>query len=109
MAVIARARAVAQVGPMRFSGFLAWLMWLVIHLVYLTAFKSRVTALLHWSVSFIGRGRSERVATVQQVVARTRLQGVDGPGLPPLARTGSTSGTSPGHGGTDEDARITWP
>ena len=101
MAVIARARAVAQVGPLRFSGFVAWLMWLVIHLVYLTAFKSRVTALLHWAVSFIGRGRSERVATLQQVVARTRLQGLDAQPLPELARASG--------GGTDDEARITWP
>ncbi|MCU1692714.1 MAG: FAD-dependent pyridine nucleotide-disulfide oxidoreductase [Frankiales bacterium] len=105
MAVIARARAVAQVGPLRFSGFLAWLMWLVIHLVYLTAFKSRVTALLHWAVSFIGRGRSERVATIQQVVARTRLQGIEGPGLPALTGVGRATGD----GGTDDSARITWP
>ncbi len=92
MAVIARARAVAQVGPLRLSGFLAWTMWLVIHLVYLTAFKSRVTALLHWGISFIGRGRSERVATLQQVVARTRLQDVPAPPLPTLvsARAGRT-------------------
>ena len=101
MAVIARARAVAQVGPVRVSGFLAWLMWLVIHLVYLTAFKSRITALLHWAVSFIGRGRSERVATIQQVVARTRLQGLEAQPLPALARATG--------GGTDDDARITWP
>ncbi len=106
MAVIARARAVAQVGPLRFSGFLAWLMWLVIHLVYLTAFKSRVTALLHWAVSFIGRGRSERVATIQQVVARTRLQGIEGPGLTALSGAAVAGSTS---GGTDQAERITWP
>ena len=76
MAVIARSRAVASIGRFRFSGFIAWLMWLGLHLVYLTAFKARVTALLHWAISFVGRGRSERVATVQQVIARTALQRV---------------------------------
>ncbi len=74
MATISRFRAVASVGRFRLRGILAWLAWLLVHLVYLTAFKNRVTALLHWTVSFIGRGRSERTSTWQQVVARTELQ-----------------------------------
>jgi NADH dehydrogenase len=44
-----------------------------VHIVYLVGFKNRVTTLLHWAVTFIGRGRSERVATEQQVFARTAL------------------------------------
>ena len=74
MATISRFNAVATVGPLRLSGFVAWLMWLVIHLVYLVGFKNRVTALLHWTVSFIGRDRSERTVTAQQVYARTALK-----------------------------------
>ena len=73
MATISRFRAVASVGRLHLRGFPAWVAWLAVHLIYLTAFKNRVTALLHWSVSFVGRGRSERTATYQQVVARTRL------------------------------------
>jgi NADH dehydrogenase len=73
MAIISRFRAVAMVGRLRLSGFVAWLMWLAVHLVYITGFKSRVTALLHWSVSFIGSGRSERTTTEQQVFARAAL------------------------------------
>ena len=65
--------AVASVGKLHVSGFLAWVMWLAVHLVYLTAFKNRVTALMHWAVSFVGRGRSERTATMQQVTARIYL------------------------------------
>jgi NADH dehydrogenase len=49
-------------------------MWLVIHLIYLVGFKNRITALLHWTVSFIGQDRSERTITAQQVYARTALQ-----------------------------------
>jgi len=74
MATISRFRAVASIGRFHLRGFIAWLAWLAVHLLYLTAFKNRVTALLHWSVSFIGRGRSERTATYQQVVARTHMQ-----------------------------------
>jgi NADH dehydrogenase len=73
MAIISRFRAVALIGRLRFTGFMAWLMWLGLHLVYLTGFKNRVTALLHWTVSFVGRSRSERTATEQQIFARAAL------------------------------------
>ncbi len=73
MATISRFSAVASIGRLRFGGFFAWLMWLGLHLVYIVGFKSRITTLLHWAVSFVGRGRSERTATLQQVVARTAL------------------------------------
>ncbi len=73
MATISRFRAVATIGKVRLSGFVAWLMWLAVHLFYITGFKNRVTAVLHWLVSFLGRGRSERTATEQQIFARTAL------------------------------------
>ena len=58
MATISRFRAVALVGKLRLTGFIAWLLWLAVHLVYMTGFKNRVGALGHWTVSFLGRGRS---------------------------------------------------
>ncbi|MEI5674143.1 MULTISPECIES: NAD(P)/FAD-dependent oxidoreductase [unclassified Nocardioides] len=73
MAIISRFRAVAMVGKLRITGVVAWLMWLGLHLVYITGFKSRVTALIRWAVSFIGRGRSERTTTEQQIFARSAL------------------------------------
>jgi NADH:ubiquinone reductase (H+-translocating) len=73
MAIISRFRAVAMIGRLRLTGFVAWLMWLTIHLLYITGFKSRVTALLHWVVSFIGRGRAQRTTTEQQIFGRSAL------------------------------------
>jgi len=73
MAIISRFRAVAMVGRLRLTGVLAWLMWLGVHLVYITGFKNRVTAILHWFISFLGRGRSERTTTEQQIFARAAL------------------------------------
>ena len=78
MAIISRFRAVAMVGKLRLTGLVAWLLWLVIHLLYITAFKSRVTALLRWAVSFVGRGRSERTTTEQQIFARAALARLKG-------------------------------
>ncbi len=73
MATISRFKAVAMVGKIRLTGFVAWLMWLAVHLVYITGFKNRITAVMHWFVSFLGRGRSERTSTEQQIFARTAL------------------------------------
>jgi NADH:ubiquinone reductase (H+-translocating) len=73
MATISRFKAVALIGKVRLTGFVAWLAWLGLHLIYITGFKNRVTALMHWFVSFIGRGRSERTTTEQQIFARAAL------------------------------------
>ena len=73
MATISRFSAVASIGKVRFSGLVAWLLWLGVHLLYLIGFKTRVTTLLHWAISFVGRGRTERVVTEQQVFARNLI------------------------------------
>jgi NADH dehydrogenase len=82
MATITRFRAVANVGRVQTAGFIAWLLWLVVHLMYIVGFKKRLTTLLHWAVSFVGRTRSERTTTAQQVAARTRLR--RDPNAPPI-------------------------
>jgi NADH dehydrogenase len=74
MATISRFSAVADLGTIKISGFAAWVMWLAVHLFYITGFKSRITTLLHWAVSFIGRDRSERATTEQQANAREALE-----------------------------------
>jgi NADH:ubiquinone reductase (H+-translocating) len=73
MATISRFSAVASIGRLRFSGFFAWVLWLGVHLVYIIGFKQRITTLLHWAVSFLGRGRAERATTQQQVFGRRAL------------------------------------
>jgi NADH dehydrogenase len=60
LAVISRFRAVAKVGPLRVGGFAGWLLWLVVHVTFLTGFKNRFGALARWVVSFVGHGRYER-------------------------------------------------
>jgi len=74
MATITRFSAVASVGRVKTAGFMAWVLWLVVHLMYIVGFKKRLTTLLHWTVSFVGRTRSERTTSAQQVVARNRLR-----------------------------------
>ena len=78
MATISRFNAVVSMGKIQLSGFLAWMMWLVVHLAYMTGFRNRLTAVLHWFASFVGRDRSERTTTLQQVFARSALKKVEG-------------------------------
>ena len=86
MATISRFSAVASIGNLRFTGFIAWLLWLAVHLVYIIGFKHRLTTLLHWAVSFLGRGRSERTVTEQQVFARTAIEQLGADYAPSLPR-----------------------
>lgn len=46
------------------------LMWLVVHLGFITGFKNRLAALANWVVAFVGRARRQRTITKQQVFAR---------------------------------------
>ncbi|WP_211841763.1 NAD(P)/FAD-dependent oxidoreductase [Rudaeicoccus suwonensis] len=73
MATISRFSAVASVGRLRFSGFVAWLMWLAVHLFYIIGFKSQIGTFFHWAVSFLGRQRGERTFTEQQIYARLAI------------------------------------
>lgn len=63
MAVIGRYRAVVEMGKHRFSGILAWLMWLVIHIVEITQFRNRVLVFMQWGWTFFTRDRSARLIT----------------------------------------------
>jgi NADH dehydrogenase len=74
MATISRFRALAVVGRMPVAGFPAWLLWLAVHLVTLTGFKNQLAALFNWAIAFLGRGRPQRVITVQQIYARRALE-----------------------------------
>ena len=87
MATISRFSAVASIGRLQFSGFVAWVLWLAVHLVYIIGFKHRVTTLLHWAVSFLGRGRAERTVTVQQIFARNALRDLGDDYTPWLGET----------------------
>jgi NADH:ubiquinone reductase (H+-translocating) len=65
MATISRFRALAAFGRIRAVGFGVWLVWLVVHVVGLTGFKSRFAVLFNWTIAFLGRGLPQRVITAQ--------------------------------------------
>jgi len=70
MASIARFSAVVDFKGIRVSGFPGWLMWVFVHLTFLTGFKNRFTALYRWVTAFVGKSRDERTISIQQASAR---------------------------------------
>jgi NADH dehydrogenase len=48
LAAIGRAQAVAQIGPLHFSGLIAWLLWCVVHIFFLIGFRNRVRVMSEW-------------------------------------------------------------
>jgi NADH dehydrogenase len=73
MATISRFHAVVTFKGVRLSGFLGWLVWLLVHITFLTGFKNRLAAAFHWSGTFLSGGRAQRTITVRQVVGRVAL------------------------------------
>ena len=66
-AYISRGRAVVQVGRLQTGGFIAWWIWLFIHIAFLTGFRNRVGAVLTWWLAFTRDSRRERAYTIQEV------------------------------------------
>lgn len=63
MATIGRNHAVVQLGPIRLSGFLGWLMWLFVHLLYIITFRSKAVVLLNWAWNYVFYDRPVRLIT----------------------------------------------
>lgn len=71
MATIGRSRAVARIGKLRLSGFIAWIAWLLLHIVYLMDFRSRVLVLIDWAWSYFTYQRGSRLITGHRLEAGT--------------------------------------
>jgi NADH:quinone reductase (non-electrogenic) len=61
MAAIGRRRAVMQRGRFRSAGVFAWLMWLLVHIYFLSGFKNRLFVLMQWSWSYLTFARGSRL------------------------------------------------
>ncbi len=63
MATIGRSRAVAQAGRLKFSGMIAWQMWLFVHLLFLIGFRNKLAVLLQWFYAYVTFRRGARLIT----------------------------------------------
>lgn len=89
MATIGHSRAVAMlpipgIGAIKFSGFLAWVAWLGVHLLFLVGFTNKVTVVIRWVWAFFTRRQGARVITAN-----------DGRGVTPTTTTPSTTMATP--------------
>lgn len=63
LATIGRSRAVGTIWKFKFKGFLAWFLWLTIHLRYITGHQNRILVLIQWAWNYFTWARSARVIT----------------------------------------------
>jgi NADH dehydrogenase len=61
MAVIGRKAAVAKIGKLHLTGFIAWLAWLFVHLLYLVGFENKLLVLIQWAWNYFTRNRRARL------------------------------------------------
>ena len=61
LATVGRSAAVARVGGLHFGGFLAWVLWLTVHIFWLVGFRSRVVVLFEWAWAYVTWQRSARI------------------------------------------------
>ncbi len=76
MAAVSRRRAVVSFHGVRVSGWLGWLMWMFVHLAFLTGFKNRFKTVISWTLSFVGGGRTERALV--SIPERSEVREADG-------------------------------
>ena len=91
MATIGRSAAVAKIGRLEFSGFMAWLAWLFIHLIFLVGFRNRISVFLQWVYSYFTYKRGARIVPGSSMdkppPARVSAQEPPGPDLKPAHAT----------------------
>jgi NADH dehydrogenase len=63
LAAIGRAAAVAQLGKVHLWGWVAWLVWLFVHIAYLIGFDNRLVVMLEWAYSYFTYNRGARLIT----------------------------------------------
>ena len=89
LATIGRNRAVADIGPLHFSGFPAWLAWLFIHLLFIVEFQNRLLIAIQWAIGYFTFNRGARLITGEWAARATWPQAL------PERRSPADSGTSP--------------
>jgi NADH dehydrogenase len=63
LATIGRHRAIADFGFIRVTGYLAWVLWLFVHILYLAGFRNRVSVLVQWAYAYFTYQRGMRLIT----------------------------------------------
>ncbi len=92
LATIGRAAAVAEFGKIHVSGFMAWLAWLFVHILFLIGFRNRLIVFIQWAWSYVTYERGARLIT-----GSTSLPGWSEL-MPERCESGEGAPTKVGHG-----------
>ena len=82
MATVSRYSAVVKIGGFELHGFIAWVMWLLVHLAFLIGFRNRVATLFSWGMHILGDRRSHLSSTSRFVYGRRAIDRVYGDDIP---------------------------
>ncbi len=63
LATIGRHKAVSAFGPVKLTGYLSWLIWVFVHLMYLVGFRNRVVVFVQWAYAYLTYQRGARLIT----------------------------------------------
>jgi NADH dehydrogenase len=77
LATIGHSKAVADLGWLKLTGFVAWLAWLFVHIMYLERFENRLLVLTQWTWNYFTHNRSARLITEQRARRVDRESGAD--------------------------------
>jgi NADH dehydrogenase len=72
LAIVGRTYALADLRFLRFTGFLAWIVWAAVHIYFLIGFANRFFVLLQWGIAFLTKRRQVRVFPGQERTASAR-------------------------------------
>jgi NADH dehydrogenase len=79
LAVIGRGQAVADIWRLHFGGFIAWLIWIFVHIFFLIGFRNRILVLLEWAWSYVTYSRGARLITEETQAPGATLKPVQVP------------------------------
>jgi len=82
MATIGRSKAIAHVAGLKFRGFIAWMLWLGLHIFFLIGFRNRLAVMLDWFWAYLTRERSARLITGDAEELRHAMTFLKGGGKP---------------------------
>lgn len=76
LATIGKAKAIATIGKLQISGFLAWLMWAFVHIIYLIGFRNRIGVMIEWATTMFTGERGVRIITrpIDQEIPKTNTK-----------------------------------
>ncbi len=77
LATIGRAAAVARLGRVKLSGFIAWFIWVVVHILYLIGFRNRALVMLQWAWAYLTYQRGIRLITGDRQVELYRAREIE--------------------------------